>query len=102
MAAPRSGGIPPLFWIIIAGLVVMVAVAAFLYGGVRQGVGANVDTPVNRELGEPPSVRPPDAMPGSPTVPSTTQQNVPVEGPSDGEVPPTGGTPLPLSDPDAD
>lgn len=90
MAAPRSSGIPPLFWIILAGLAVCAAVAFFLYGGSRQGVGADVDTPVNRELGPPPAVQPPSASPGVATVPAER------------EAPPTGGTALPLSDPDAD
>ena len=93
MAAPRSGGFPPLFWIILAGLVVIAAVAFSFYGG-RQAVGGGVGTPVSRELGEPPTVRPPDASPGAATVPSTSQAPV--------EAPPTGGSPLPLSDPDAD
>ncbi len=93
MAAPRQGGFPPLFWIILAGLAVMAAVAFFLYGGEREGVGADVSTPLNRELGPPPAVRPPDAMPGSPTVTSPNQQPVAPSGAGPvAETPATGVT----------
>ncbi len=102
MAAPRSGGIPPLFWIILAGLVVLAVVAFALYGGSRQGIGADVDTPVNREIGEMPAVRPPDAMPGSTPVVAPPAPAAEAGQPRPGEAPPTGGTPLPASDPDAD
>lgn len=102
MTAPRSGGIPPLFWIILAGLVVLAVVAFSLYGGSRQGISANVDTPVNREIGEAPSVRPPDAMPGAAPVTAPVAPASEAGQPGPGEAPPTGGSPLPASDPDAD
>lgn len=121
MAAPRQGGFPPLFWIILAGLAVCLAVFAYFAftGTTRQGVNADVSTPMHRGLdgvNEPATST--SANPGSPTVPSAVQspdaQAAPARPATPDDVrpgvdtaPPPGsaetrGSPVPHSDPDAD
>lgn len=121
MAAPRSGGFPPLFWIIIGGLAVCFAVFLFfrLTGDTREGVAADVSTPMHRGLdGNTEPALSPNANPGSPTVAPPARSDaaqtladrpaVPSDvRPGTDTAPPPGsaetrGSPLPASDPDAD
>lgn len=100
MAAPRQGGVPPLVWIILAGLIV-IGLAAWWNYGRRDPVPANVQSPAANP--GPAMLAPSGSPASSAAAPAVATANSAAASASGSPAaPPTGGSALPASDPDAD
>ena len=99
MAAPRQGGVPPLVWIIVAALVVIGVVIFLNRDGLRPGsstTGVAPAAPAERVT----NVQSPNVNPGPASLPPANTSSASAT--SGGAAPPTGGSQLPATDPDAD